>query len=195
KESLNNFWDVMNSAQYFYAAMDVVNINLVRYIGITFNRQSNQMLSALSKDMENIINSVTILQVRYNDLAMEMQGVARRLYQAIQKEWEFEKMVSNVQKKLDLCKSNITVLNQETNNRNQGRTEIMLTSLAGISIMSIFIELGAYATQLPAEHLNMVGKIPGFMDLGFLLSGNALSWIGIAIAGSVIAFTIKHRRT
>ena len=195
KAELEPFWDVMYCAQYYYAAMDVVNINLVKYIGITFNRQSSKMLRAINNDMENIINAVTILSVRYNDLSMEMQGIPRKLFNILQNEWDFPTMVSNVQKKLDLCKSNINVLNQEVNNRNQGRTELMLTSLAGISIMSIFIELGSYATQLPAENKKMVGDIPGFMSLGFLLSGNALSWIGVFIAISVIAFTLKHRRS
>ncbi|HEU5047742.1 MAG TPA: hypothetical protein VFT64_07855 [Rickettsiales bacterium] len=190
---LGQLWDVMLTAQYYYAALDVVNLNLVKYIGTTFNRQSSRNLRRLSGEMESIINKITILQVRYNDFMMELQGVPRKLFHVLQKEWDFAVLAGNVSKKLELCKSNIEVLNQETNHRNQGRTEVVLTSLTGMGVLNLFVELGNYATQMPPEHMGMVGKIPGFMDLGFIMSGNALSWIGIFIAVSVIVYTAKNR--
>jgi hypothetical protein len=194
KRALAQLWDIMLSVQYYYAAMDVVNINLIKYIGTTFNKQTSKNLRRLSRQMETIINRITILQVRYQDFSMELQGIPKKIFQILQKEWDFGVLVGNVHKKLELCKSNITVLNQETNTRNQGRTEIVLTSLTGMGILNLFVELGNYATQLPPERMNMVGKIPGFMDLGFVMSGNALSWIGIIIAIAVVVFTIVNRR-
>lgn len=193
KRNLAQLWDVILSTQYYYAAMDVVNINLIRYIGTTFTKVTSDKLRILSKNMEAIVNKVTILQVHYNDFSMELQGTAQKIFHLLQKEWNFNILTHNVQKKIELCKSNITVLNQETNQRNQGRMQIVLTGLAGMGILNIFVELGTYATQMPDAHLHMVGQIPGFMDLGFILSGNALSWIGIFIAVSIVIFSIKNR--
>jgi hypothetical protein len=143
--ALAQLWDIMLSVQYYYAAMDVVNINLIRYIGTTFNKQSSKNLRRLSREMEAIINRITILQVRYHDFSMELQGVPKKIFQVLQKEWDFAVLVNNVHKKLELCKSNINVLNQETNIRNQGRTEIVLTSLTGMGILNLFVELGTVA--------------------------------------------------
>lgn len=194
KAQLAQFWEINMSAQYYYAALDVVNINLVKYIGTIFNKQTNRGLRRLTRELEAIMNRVTILQVRYHDFSMELQGTARRIFSLLQKEWDFGTLANNVHRKVELCKSNINVLNQETNSRNQGRTEIVLTSLTGMGILNLFVELGNYATQLPPEHRDMVGKIPGFMDLGFVMSGNALSWIGIVIAVGVVVFTVMNRR-
>ena len=77
--------------------------------------------------------------------------------------------------------------------RNQGRIETVLTGVAGMAIVSVFVELAAYASQIPEERRKMIGDIPGFMDLGFMLSGNTLSWIGIILAVSVLIFTVSHR--
>lgn len=194
KAYLAQFWDINLSAQYYYAALDAVNINLVKYIGTIFNRQTNRDLRRLTREMEAIINRVTILQVRYHDFSMELQGTARRIFALLQKEWDFGVLANNVHRKLELCKNSITILNQETNTRNQGRTEIVLTSLTGLGVLNLFVELGNYATQMPKENRDMVGNIPGFMDLGFIMSGNALSWIGIVIAVGAVIFAVANRR-
>jgi hypothetical protein len=193
RRQIDIFWELVTSAAYYYIAMNVINMNLIRYIGITSDKHTTQSLRLVSRDMENIINSVTILKLRYSDLAAELNGAPRQIFQAIQKIWDFKNITDNMQSKLELCRTNIQTLSVEMQRRNQGRIETVLTGVAGMTILSVFIELGSYATQMPNENKWMVGKIPGFMDLGFALSGNALSWIAIVMAGSVLAFTIKHR--
>jgi len=193
QEVLEIFWEIISSASYYYIAMNVININLIRYIGITSDKHTTKGLRIISRDMEQIINSVTILKVRYTDLAGELTGVARKLFVALQKEWDFRNITENMQSKLELCRTNIKTLSVETQRRNQGRIETVLTGVAGMSILSVFIELGSYATQMPPENRAMVGNYPGFMSLGFEYSGNTLGWIGIAMAVAVLLFTIRHR--
>lgn len=191
--ALETLWELIAAASYYYIAMNVINVNLIRYIGITSGRYSTAMLRTVSHDMENIINSVTILKVRYNDLVAELSGANRKVFQAMQKEWEFKNIADNIQYKLELCRANIKIISLETQRRNQGRIETVLTGVAGVTLVSITVDLAAYATQLPEENMHMVGDIPGFMDLGFLMSGNTLSWIGFFLAAAVLAFTIRHR--
>lgn len=192
-KALESLWELVAAASYYYIAMNVINVNLIRYIGITSGRYSTAMLRIVSHDMENIINSVTILKVRYNDLVAELSGANRKVFQAMQKEWEFKNISDNIQYKLELCRANIKIISLETQRRNQGRIETVLTGVAGVTLVSITVDLAAYATQLPEENMHMVGSIPGFMDLGFLLSGNVLSWFGFILAAGVLAFTIRHR--
>lgn len=194
KKHLDVLWDVMLSAQYFYAAMDIVNVNLIKYVGTVFNRQSSDSLHSLSDDMENIINLVTILQVHYNDMVVDLQGISQKLFHAIQKEWKFDNLVRNVDRKLSLCKANITILSQQTNERNQWRTEIVLKALAGTNLIYLFLAVSGYASQWPREHMDMIGKIPGFMDLGFMFSSNMLTWVAIIITIALIVLTTNWRR-
>jgi hypothetical protein len=191
--TLSPVWELFSAASYYLIAMNVINVNLVRYIGITGDRHSHKALRVITRDTENIINSVTILKVRYHDLLSELTGTRKKLFLALQKEWNFQNIVQNMQNKLDLCHLNIKTLNVEMQRRNQGRIEIVLTGVACMSIMSVFIELSSYATQLPPENKGMVGNVIGFMDLGFVLSGNMLGWVGFVMASAVMAFAVKHR--
>ena len=190
---LDVLWELIASASYYYIAMNVININLIRYIGITSDKHTTKGLREISRDMENIINSVTIMKLRYNDLASELNGIARKIFNTLQKEWDFKNISDNMQSKLELCRTNIQTLSTEMQRRNQGRIETVLTGVAGVTLVSVFVDIAAYATQLPRESRKMVGDIPGILDLGFMMSGNALGWIGIVLATSVLAFTIKHR--
>ncbi|MEZ0261578.1 MAG: hypothetical protein ACAH80_11255, partial [Alphaproteobacteria bacterium] len=190
---LEVLWELIASASYYYIAMNVININLIRYIGITSDKHTNKGLRVISRDMENIINSVTILKLRYNDLTAELNGVARKIFQTLQKEWDFKNITDNMQNKLEHCRTNIHTLSVEMQRRNQGRIEVVLTGVAGVTIVGIFMDLAAYASQMPPDRRPMVGSLPGFMDLGFIFSGNTLAWIGLILAWAVVAFTVKHR--
>ena len=102
-------------------------------------------------------------------------------------------MTDNMQSKLELCRTNIHTLSVEMQRRNQGRIETVLTGVAGVTIVSVFVDVASYAGQLPQDRRMMVGDIPGIMDLGFQLSGNTLAWIGVLLAVGVLTFTIRHR--
>jgi hypothetical protein len=190
---LEVLWELIASASYYYITMNVINVNLIRYIGITSDKHTTKSLRIISRDMENIINSVIILKVRYHDLAAELTGVSRKIFHTLQKEWDFENITDNMQSKLEHCRTNIQTLSVEMQRRNQGRIETVLTGVAAVTIVSVFVDLASYAAQLPEDRKKMIGDIPGFMDLGFVLSSNTLAWIGIFLAVSVLMFTIQHR--
>lgn len=193
-EYLALLWDTVLLAQYYYAALDVVNMNLVKYTSIAFNKKNREALYHLSDEMETIITSVTALQFHYNDVLMELQGMPLSIFHVLQKEWRFDLLLREVQKKLDLCKTNIALLNQEKNERNQRRTELVLIGLAGTNLVYLFTAISGYAISLSAQRKALLGDIPGFMDLGFMLSGNALSWLGIVITIIVMFFASRKRK-
>ncbi|HEU5046214.1 MAG TPA: hypothetical protein VFT64_00050 [Rickettsiales bacterium] len=193
QKHLDVLWDVMLSAQYYYAAMDVVNVNLVRYIGTTFNSKSSRFLNNIGGDMEDIINSITLLQMNYNDMVMDLQGASQELFQTLEKAWKFDKLVRNVERKMALCKANIAVLTQETGERSRLRTENILKGIAAVNLLFLIVALSAYAALLPEQKQHMLGRIPGLMDLGFIMSSNALAWLGIILI-AVFAVMTHCRR-
>lgn len=194
QQHLVPLWNAVLLAQYYYAALDVVNNNLIKYMGIAFNREKRQALYQLSDEMEVIVTSVTSLQMHYSDTLIELQGIFLKVFHILQKEWRFELLLKEVQKKLDLCKSNIALLNQEKNERNQRRTELVLIGLAGTNLVYLFTAISGYAISLSAQRKELLGNIPGFLDLGFMFSGNTLSWIGIFVT-IIIMFFARQRRS
>jgi hypothetical protein len=190
---LSPLWEGMLSAQYYYAVMDAVSTNLIKYVGMTFVRLNSKSLRRLSSDMEILVSAVNILQVRYKDISMEVQGLARDIFHHLEREWNFSTLTDNVQMKIDLCKVKITSLNSETVNRNAARTEFVLTALAGISVVNLAVDLASFATQLTPEYANMVGKF-GLMSFARSISSDTLGWAGISGAILVLLFAFMNRR-
>ena len=140
RNKMQSFWNVAYPAQYYYAAMDVMNINLMKYIGISFDSKNSKKLRQTQADIEDIVNKVTLLQAKYSDLTLEMQGVANKIFDVLQQEWYFSSLVDSVQKKLELCKVNIDALHQM-------RLERMINSLLGIGIIVVLLQIIALAVH------------------------------------------------
>jgi hypothetical protein len=192
-QRLGPLWEGMLSAQYYYAVMDAVSTNLIKYVGMTFVRLNSKTLRRLSGDREILVSAVNILQVRYKDISMEVQGLARDIFHHLEREWNFSTLIDNVQMKIDLCKVKITNLNNETVNRNAARTEFVLTALAGMSVLNLAVDLASYATQLTPDYAYLTGHF-GLMSLARAVSSDTLGWFGLAGAMMVFLFAVFNRR-
>jgi hypothetical protein len=186
-------WRGMHLAQYYYATMDVLSSNLTRFMAITYTSKDNQALKEISREMELVVSSVTILQIKYEDLHMELQGHIRTVFVRLEKEWDFKTIFANVQHKVNVCKANTTQLNQVINHRNQARANMVLTSLTGVGIVNLMVGIAAYAQRIRADPATDVKDIPGIMDIALGVSANMLIWIGIAIAVVTASIVIKSR--
>ena len=98
-------WRLLESACYYYVTMNVINVNLLRYIGTTSDQHTDRGLRVISRDIENIISSVTILKLRYHDFAAEITATERKLFHILEDEWDFKNIVDNMQSKLEHCRN------------------------------------------------------------------------------------------
>ncbi len=194
KETLGPLWEAMALAEYYCAALDVIGLNLAKYIGLTFNQRTSRALRQLKSDMEIVFSTVATLEVKYQDACNELRGETGALFEHLCACWRIDRLAGRVTAKLALCKGNIDTLHQEASNRNEEQTEMVLLALAGLGILNLMVELSSYAVQVLPESRYMLGSFPGFMSLGFTLSHNTLSWIGIALSLMVVSVTIWRRR-
>ncbi|MGB1539490.1 MAG: hypothetical protein ACPG80_00880 [Rickettsiales bacterium] len=189
---LRRLWEGLYIGQYYYAAMDVTSKNISRYVGLSYITKSNNDIRKLSYDMEFLINAITIFQMRYKDLYIELQGIPLLVFQRIEKEWEFAKIFDNVKNKLTLCKSNLSRLNQVINQRNQLRVQLVLAVVAGMGLVNLMVQVSRFSKQLGDEAITG-DQWRGIMDLGVLLTPNAMGWLGFFMA-AIVVLTILYNR-
>ena len=193
-ENTIDIWEGTRISQYYYAAIDVVNSNLSSFIGMTYSQHNNKDIKNVSTNMEAVVSSVTILQVKHLDAYIELQGTCKTVFQRFEEQWKTNDILDNVQTKIDLCKGNVEQLYREKNQRNQSRTELVLTSLAGLGIVNLMLVISNYAKTIEKDGLENYGPhIPGIIDLGQYLSANAMGWIGIVLA-IICAFIVVLNR-
>lgn len=187
-------WEGSHMSQYYYAAADVVSHNLSGFIGTTYSKQSNKNIREVSANMEAVLSSVMILQVAHLDAAGLMQGTSRVIFNRFEQQWDFNGLLENVQTKVDLCKSNVDQLYRVKNQRNQARSELVLTSLAGLGVVNLAVAISGLAYTLKGtDDGKSEDVLPGIIDLGQSLSANTMGWIGIALA--VIAVLIINKNS
>jgi len=193
-EYTEDIWEGTRISQYYYAAADVVNSNLSSFIGMTYSQHNNKDIKNVSHNMEAVVSSVTILQVKHLDAYIELQGTCKTVFQRFEEQWKTNDILDNVQTKIDLCKGNVEQLYREKNQRNQSRTELVLTSLAGLGIVNLMLVISNYAKTIEKDGLEVKNEhIPGIIDLGQYLSANTMGWIGIILA-IICAFIVVLNR-
>jgi hypothetical protein len=190
---LSNLWLGLYIAQYYYAVLDVISKNLSRFVGLSYVAESNAALRRLSDSMERVIIGVTIFQVKYKDIYQELQGSTRGVFQRLEKEWDFKAIFDNVQNKINLCKSNVTRLNQMINQRNQLRVQLVLSMVAGVTLINIMMQFSIYSQRLGEKFLRETEHVPGLLHLGLYLSPNSMIWIGIVLATMVVSTILYNR--
>ncbi|MES2355902.1 MAG: hypothetical protein V4568_16185 [Pseudomonadota bacterium] len=189
--AFSGVWDGLYLAQYYYAVLDVVSKNLKRFICATYDKKQNRELRALSRAMDYVINSVTVIEVDYKDFPMELQGVPKAVFRRLEKEWDFSTLLLNVRGKRDLCKSHGELLTAYINQRNSIRVEMVLTGVAGVGLVGLMMNLSSYGRALKRE--GYTNDVVGLLDIGQHLSPSVMIWIGLFLAVAISIFVSMNR--
>ena len=184
-------WEGMYLAQYYYAVLDIAGKNLKRFIGANYDKKPNRELRELSRVMDAVINSITILQVEYQDTSTELQGLPKTVFRRLEKEWDIPALIKNVQSKYDLCKAHGQSLNAHISQRNSVRVEMVLTGVAGVGLIGLMMNLSSYGRALMREGYK--NDVIGLLDIGQHLSPSVMVWIGIFLAIGISAFVTINR--
>lgn len=189
--NLEPLWQGMLLAQYYYAVLDVMSKNILRFVSTTYDNYNNRELRQLSNTMDIAINAATFFLLGYKDLYLELQGIPRKVFQRLEKEWDFDVLYTNVLGKNELCKINVSRLNQCINQRNDLRIQMVLSVVAGLGIVSVLQDMSSYGRTLAQEAYK--DQTVGLMDIAQHLTPNMILWVGLLLAVCVSAFVALNR--
>lgn len=139
--------DTMTLAQYVYKAQDQCNQRLKETISLAY--ATDRALHA-AKQLEESRVAVRLHLISFHDNVNYLTRPKRRLLEDILTSWDFDRLVENSQRMIEVCSSRIEEANQQRRERSSVLTDLLLVSL---SFFAVF-ELSLYLAQFSREAMS-----------------------------------------
>lgn len=148
-------WEAMLISQYYYCAFETLNDSLDTTLSAAFlNYRTKKFKNRLSlKDLNRklereIIDGNEILIEYQNNFAYYKRNVAKYVKE-IMEGWDFEDSILNqVNNKIELCEQRMEVLHQKTSERSALYTDLLLLSIAVISVIAFMFQVIEYGRNI-----------------------------------------------
>lgn len=178
--------------EYIFGVLDIIATNMNLFLTLPITKETNSQLKKLSKDMEDIVDTVTIFKIQYQELPAKLQKYSLQICNMISDAWGVKSIVNSIEEKLKICQGNISRLNQRINQRNALRIQLIMALVAAMGLMNLLLNISRTGEAKLAKE-GKIDDIPGILNVTEVLSVNSLLWIGVLIA-IVILTTITTNR-
>ena len=155
-ESLNPFcdkWEGMIYAQYYYSAMEVVDLKLTRILAKSMsNNNRNIQISNLRKELENAIKDANFLLIEFHHNSKFYKRSVKSEMDKILKYWEFQKvLIEPVQHKINLCQQRLDFLHQKKIDNSSIFTDMILMGIGITAVIGLFLNLAQYGRTMAID--------------------------------------------
>ena len=141
-------WEAMLISQYYYCAFEILNDSLDTTLSAAFlnyrvKKLKNRLnLKKINRKLEReIIDAHEILIEYQNNFAYYKRSVASYIKE-IMDGWDFNNSILNqVKNKIELCEQRMGVLHQKTSERSALYTDLLLLSIAVISVIAFMFQV------------------------------------------------------
>ena len=148
-------WEAMLISQYYYCAFETLNDSLDITLSAAFlnNRKkkikNRQNLKKINRKLEReIIDAHEILIEYQNNFAYYKRNVASYV-KDIMNGWDFDNSILNqVKNKIELCEQRMKALHQKTSERSALYTDLLLLSIAVISVIAFMFQVIEYGRNI-----------------------------------------------
>ncbi|MFT2090273.1 hypothetical protein [Paraglaciecola sp. 2405UD69-4] len=141
------YLETMILAQYFYTAQENCNTILKQAIDGAYN---SKKLNEVSKNLAKSRVLARLHQVDYNEHLKYLKRFKRKLLAKILSGWDFENLIENGQRMIEICSSRL----QEEDNKRRERSTVMTDLLlVTLSFFTVF-ELSLYLTEFSREMMS-----------------------------------------
>ena len=145
-------WEGMLHAQFFYGALDIVDLHLTRILAQSFARDSALQIDQLKALLEQNIRKANLLLLQFHDSAKYYKRAVKSELDAILDYWDFETvLVEPVQQKITLCQERLTLLHQKEAARSAIYTDVILLGIGITSIFGTSLALAEYGRTMATD--------------------------------------------
>jgi hypothetical protein len=142
-------WEAMIYAQFFYAALDIVDLHLTRILAYALSQDHDPQISRLKSLLEHNIHKANLLLIQHHDNSKYYKRTVNAKLDEILDYWDFETvLVEPVQRKITLCQERLTLLHQEEVAKSAVYTDLILLGIGVTSIFGIFLSLAEYGRTM-----------------------------------------------
>ncbi|MBS3805690.1 MAG: hypothetical protein KGY54_14175 [Oleiphilaceae bacterium] len=148
--------DAFLRAQYYFAAMDVLNRNLMQlyaFLGDSGERPRQRWLQRLNARVGRSVVAVDLLAMEYSDTRQEVQGRERRYLEKLLTAWGLDELLGATRRKLTLARERLERLNRMRSLVGQRRVELLLIFVGSVALLELGLTLASLAGPLKESHL------------------------------------------
>lgn len=145
-------WEAMLHAQFFYGALDIVDLHLTRILAQSLARDSSLKVDELKALLEQNIRKANLLLLQFHDNAKYYKRTVKAELDDILGYWDFEEvLIGPVQEKITLCQERLTLLHQKEAARSAIYTDIILLGIGITSIFGTSLALAEYGRTMATD--------------------------------------------
>lgn len=145
-------WEAMLYAQFFYGALDIVDLHLTHILAQSLARDSSLKVDQLKALLEQNIRKANLLLLQFHDSAKYYKRTVKSELDAILEHWDFETvLIEPVQEKIRLCRERLTLLHQKEAARSAIYTDIILLGIGITSIFGTSLALAEYGRTMATD--------------------------------------------
>lgn len=160
-------WEAMLYAQYFYAALDVVDLHLTNILAHTLADEPEIKIERQKELLADNIRQTNLLLIQLHDSSKYYKRTVKTKLDDILDYWDFtEVLVNPVQRKITLCQERLQVLHQQEAAKSAIYTDMILLGIGVTAIFGTFIALAEYGRTM-ANDVNLASydvNSPNFVD-------------------------------
>lgn len=138
-------WEGMLHAQFFYAAMDVVDLRLSRILAEAYSRDTRLTIREMKDELEVNIRKSNLLLLKFHDSSKYFKRTVKDALDDILKYWEFDLvLIQPVQHKIRLCEERLNLLHKKASARAAIYTDLILLLIGVTAIFGTLLGLAEY---------------------------------------------------
>ncbi len=145
-------WEGLLHAQYYYAALDVVDSHLTTILASAWMPGREVNVASLKQLLEYNIRNANLLLIQHHDNAKYYRRAVKEELDTILSYWEFDYvLVEPVQHKIGLCESRLQLLLQQEAARSAIFTDMILLGIGITGIFSTFLGLADFGRTMATD--------------------------------------------
>lgn len=164
-------WEAILNTQYYYAAMDVVDLQLTRILAESSSLSSSPRLTVVENLLKRNMHKANLLLLQYHDNTKYYKRTVKKEMDELFNYWEFDRvLVGPVKHKTKLCQDRLSTLHQQAVKQSSVFTDVILFGIAITAIFEIFLMFVNYGRTIAHDSSYFSYDIKTQNFIGFLAS-------------------------
>jgi len=159
-------------AQYYYTVLDNIGLNLSFIVSASKKTPKARDNKAYNTLLKELVTTANIIEIGYIDTLQNLQGNRKIFFKDLAEKWGFDHLISNINKKKEVCENLINQLYQQSFKKGQIMAELLLFFLGGISLLEFANTLVSYWSN----NIGINDHIPGIYDIGKYFPPDIILW-------------------
>jgi hypothetical protein len=195
-EPFGQIWEAMLSAQYFYAAFDVLQSSISRILTLAIAGEGRRKITDVKLTLDGVIRDANVLTLEYVENRKLYAQTVHVYVEQILKGWDFEDaLLAQVEKRIKDCENRLNELHNRSLEQSAIYTDIILLAIGITVIFEVLLYLAEYGRTMKADP-TLAGYDRGTMNLIQQVatsSTDAVLVTGLVFSAGLIALYIAFR--